>query len=282
MHPSSLANAVAATALFVAAAGAHAGAVHDALQFTTVLAANDDESTGLVDLGFNANFFGAIGTQAYVNNNGNMTFGAPLAAFTPFGIQNSPLPIIAPFFADVDTRGAGSGLTTYGTGTIGGRAVFGVSWVDVGYFPNASDKLNSFQLILTARDDTGTGNFDLQFNYDRIRWETGGANEGIDGLGGTSAAVGYSAGDLVNFFAFAGSYRPGSFLDSNSGTGLIHNSLNSDTLGQYNFQVRGGTVVPPMEPPIGPPIPAVPEPETYALILLGLATLGLVGRRRQA
>ena len=282
MQLTHLSRAVAATALLVAAGGAHALATHDASQFTTALAANDDESMGPVTLGFDFNFFGTTGNQAYVNNNGNITFGTPLATFTPFGIRDNTFPIIAPFFADVDTRGAGSGLTTYGTGTIGGRAAFGVNWIDVGYFSLASDKLNSFQLILTDRADTGAGNFDIQFNYDRILWETGDLSGGGNGFGGTSAAVGYTAGDALNFFEFAGSRVPGSFLDSSTSSGLIHNSLNSSTLGQYNFQVRGGTVVPPTEPPIEPPIPAIPEPETYALTLLGLATLGAVGRRRKA
>ena len=92
----------------------------------------------------------------------------------------------------------------------------------------------------------------------------------------------YTAGDQTNFFEFAGSRATGSFLDSNTSTGLVYTSLNSSALGQDNFQVRGGTVVPPTEPPLEPPIPAIPEPETYALMLLGLATLGAAGRRRKA
>src|SRR5205823_147329 len=79
------------------------------------LAANDDGSTGLVPLGFNADFFGTTYTSAYVNNNGNITFNQPLFAFTPFSLLTTATPIIAPFFADVDTRSGNP--VTYGTGT---------------------------------------------------------------------------------------------------------------------------------------------------------------------
>jgi len=42
-----------------------------------------------------------------------------LSQFTPNGLNTGVgQPIIAPYFADVDTRGAGSGLVTYGAGTV--------------------------------------------------------------------------------------------------------------------------------------------------------------------
>ncbi len=275
MQLTAIHRGIAAAAVALVTWGAQAAAIHDASQFTTQLARNDDLSTGLVALGFGINFYGTNTGNAFVNNNGNITFGSALGTFTPFGIQTNSFPIIAPFFADVDTRGAASSLTTYGTGSIGGRAVFGVNWIDVGYFNTQTDKLNSFQLILTDRSDTGAGNFDIQFNYDRILWETGSASNGVNGFGGTPAAAGYTAGDQVHFFEFAGSRSTLSFLDSNNNTGLIHNSLNSATLGQYNFQVREGTVV--------PPVLGIPEPQTYALMALGIAAVGCaVRRRRQA
>jgi hypothetical protein len=40
---------------------------------------------------------------------------AALSAFTPFGIAAIRQAIIAPFFADVDTRAAGSGIVRFGT-----------------------------------------------------------------------------------------------------------------------------------------------------------------------
>ena len=45
----------------------------------TPLAAVDDNSTGLVPIGFTINFFGTDYTDLFVNNNGNVTFDDPLA-----------------------------------------------------------------------------------------------------------------------------------------------------------------------------------------------------------
>jgi len=70
---------------------------------TNALAANDDGSTGLISLGVNINFLGENFSQAYLNNNGNITFDAPLSSFTPPDVALPSTAIIAPFFADVDT-----------------------------------------------------------------------------------------------------------------------------------------------------------------------------------
>ncbi|MBK8859057.1 MAG: hypothetical protein IPN11_15670 [Opitutaceae bacterium] len=101
------------------------------------LAANDDGSTGFVNFGLgDLNFFGTTYTGAYLNNNGNMTFSFAEGTYTPSAITGSTNnPMIASFFADVDTRATGSGLMQYGTGTFEGRAAFGQTWRNVGYFP---------------------------------------------------------------------------------------------------------------------------------------------------
>ena len=200
-----------------------------------------------VDLGFTVNFFGLSFSQLYINTNGNVTFDSPLAAYTPFNLTSTNRQIIAPFFADVDTRNSVSGTTTFGKGTFGGRSAFGVNWVNVGYYYQRADKRNSFQLILVDRSDTGTGNFDIIFNYDTIQWETGEATSsgGVDGLGGRAARAGYSNGTGVSGTALElrGSSTAGAFLDSNSSTGLIHGSLNSDILGRYVFFARNGQII---------------------------------------
>ena len=51
------------------------------------------------------NFYGQDFEHLWVNNNGNVTFDGPLGTYTPFGLDRHGRPIIAPFFADVDTRG---------------------------------------------------------------------------------------------------------------------------------------------------------------------------------
>ena len=69
-------------------------------------------------IGFNINFFGTEYSAVYVNNNGNLTFTEPLSEYTPQDLTTFGSPIIAPFFADVDTRGASSGVVNFGTGTL--------------------------------------------------------------------------------------------------------------------------------------------------------------------
>ncbi len=248
---------------------------------SNTLPANDDGSTGLVNLGFTANFFGTSYTSTYVNNNGNLTFTGPLATFTPFGLVGTNTPIIAAFFADVDTRGTGTSPVTYGTGTVNGRTAFGANYVNVGYFSAQSNKLNDFQLLLIDRADTGAGNFDIEFNYNKVQWETGGASGGVNGLGGTPAAVGYSnglSGAANRSFQLPGSLTSGALLDGGpSGTSLIANSLNSDgVLGRYTFNARNGAVV------VNPPTTAVPEPFTIVGTMIGGAAALRIRKRLKA
>jgi uncharacterized protein (TIGR03437 family) len=213
------------------------------------LAANDDDSTDAVPLGIGGtngiSFFGQTFTQVYVNNNGNLTFGNPLSDYTPNGLaQGVGLPMIAAFFADVDTTGAGSGLVQYGNATVNGFNAFVANYIDVGYFSSETDKLNSFQIVLLDRSDTGAGNFDIEFNYNQVLWETGDASGGTDGLGGTSAAVGYSNGlsgsDNI-YFQLPGSLVNGALINGGPDA-LVSHSLNSSVPGRYIFPVRQGAV----------------------------------------
>ncbi|HYI93486.1 MAG TPA: nidogen-like domain-containing protein [Bryobacteraceae bacterium] len=216
-----------------------------------------------VPIGFSFNFYGTVGNTLYVNTNGNVTFDAPLATFTPFGLDDAFRQIIAPFFADVDTRNPASGVVTFGNGTFEGKNAFGINWIDVGYFEENVDKTNAFQLLLVDRAETGAGNFDFIFNYDRVLFETGDASFGSDGLGGFSAHVGFSNGTGIpgESYSLFGSGVPGTFI--NSGTfPLVDNSLNSSVDGRYIFFVRGGNVV-----------TVVPEPGTYVMLLAGVGAL---------
>jgi len=213
------------------------------------LPGNDDGSTGTVPLNIGGasglNFFGQNFTNVYVNNNGNLTFRNSSGTFTPNGLATGVgQPIIAPFFADVDTRGFGSGLTMYGNATVNGFNAFVASWINVGYYGSHTNKLNSFQTVLIDRSDTGAGNFDIELNYDKIQWETGDASGGSNGLGGTSAVAGYSNGSDTNniFFQLPGSLVNGALLDGGPNS-LIANSLNSTVPGRYVFQVRNGAVM---------------------------------------
>jgi hypothetical protein len=270
---STLLAGIAASAVLSFSSAFGAGAVVPGFN-SSFLGANDDGSTELLSIGFSANFFGNTYTNLYANNNGNLTFNAPLGTFTPFNlIGDSGNPIIAPFFADVDTRGAGSDLLRYGAGTFDGKDAFGVTWaaVGVGYFGAHVDKLNKFQTILVDRSDTGAGNFDIYFNYDQIQWETGDASGGVGGFGGSSARAGFSSGAAINSFEIPGSGVNGALLDNNLSSGLIHGG-NTNVAGRYLFEVRNGSVTQPTN--------SVPDSGS-TVMLLGVALAGLAAVRRR-
>lgn len=223
------------------------------------LQATDDGSTASIPLGFAINFFGTTYSSVFVNNNGNVTFDDPLSSFTPFELPSTGRAIAAPFFADVDTSGSGSAIVTYGTDVVDGRPAFAANWVRVGYYNRHSDKLNSFQIVIIDRSDLGTGNFDFEFNYARLQWEAGDASGGENGLGGSSARVGYSggSGQPGTFFEFLGSGVPSSFLD---GTRLVRTNSNTTVRGRHLFRVRGGIVLAKQNDSIGIALPIEPPP----------------------
>ncbi|MHC4122571.1 MAG: nidogen-like domain-containing protein, partial [Planctomycetota bacterium] len=118
---------------------------------------------------------------------------------------------------------------------------FGVTWIDVGYYYTHVDKLNTFQLILIDRSDRAPDDFDIEFNYDKIEWETGDASGGENGYGGTSARAGFSngTGEPGTFYELEGSGVHGAFLDS-SPTGLIYRNHNSPITGRNTYRVESG------------------------------------------
>ncbi len=247
---------------------AQAGAIRHAAAFNQALGANDDGSSDREALGFQINFFGQSLSSLWVNNNGNVTFDGALDTYNPFPLLNSGRQILAPFFADVDTGGQGSGVVQFGQAMIDGRRAFGVNWIGVGYFNAQTDRLNSFQLIITDRSDIAAGDFDFEFNYDRIEWEAGDASGGVGGLGGDSARMGWSNGVDASYEQ-AGSAVNGAFVDGGP-FALAGGSLGSGVAGRYLFNVRNGQVEVPRQ---------LPEPATWALAACALLGAGAARRR---
>ncbi|HSH29079.1 MAG TPA: nidogen-like domain-containing protein [Thiohalobacter sp.] len=221
---------------------------------------NDDGFRGPILLGFNLDYFGSTYSSFYANNNGNISFGSGISAYTPDPLNTtSEAPSIAPYWADVDTRGAGSGVMHVRTMT--DQII--VTWDGVGYYSSHDDKLAYFQLVLRSSNylippDEGQ----IGFFFKTVDWETGDASGGSGGFGGTEATVGFGDGlAAVNTgeISLAGSQQPGI-------SNVVENNHYWFLLGE------GGT-------PEQPPVEAVPAPATLAL--MGIAALGMGAARRR-
>ncbi len=198
-----------------------------------ILPANDDDSTGIVPIGFPINFYFNTNTTLYVNNNGNVTFTSPQSAYSPQTLASLKIEVIAPFWADVDTRNPNSDVVTYGTNTVNGYPAFGVDWVNVGYYSMHADELLSCQMVIINRSDIAPGDFDLEFNYDKVQWQWGDVTVGVP------ARAGF-ANSSQGSYELPGSGINGAFMDTNTVTGLIYNSLNTSVPGRYVFRFRDG------------------------------------------
>ena len=163
----------------------------------TDFAANDDGSIGPISLGFNFNLYGTNYTQCYINNNGNITFSAAAGDFTSTGFP-STTPMIAPFWADVNSLVSGSATVKYKVSS--GKII--VTWPGVAYYGSTATPvlLNTFQVILTDGTDAsiGLGN-NVAFYYGDMQWTTGTASGGTAGFGGTGATVGVNKGDGTSY-----------------------------------------------------------------------------------
>jgi hypothetical protein len=217
---------------------------------------NDDGFSGPVPLGFTVPFFGNNYSSLFINNNGNVSFNAGIAAFTPSGPQGATQPIISPFFADVDTRDLASGVVHVRT-DIPNQII--VTWDAVGYFSAHGDKLNSFQLVLRGPDYViPAGEGAIGFFYKGMQWETGDASGGSGGFGGTPAAVGFGDG-LSNGEVLQGSIQNG-----------IAAVVNDEHLWfDPNLEPVSGTLEP------------TPEPMTLVLFGTTAAGLGLARWKRR-
>ena len=206
---------------------------------------NDDGFSGPINLGFTLNFFGTPYTQFFANNNGNISFGAGISSYIPTGPTGATSPVISPYFADVDTRGALSGVLHLRT-DIANEVI--LSWDQVGYFNSHDSALDSFQLVVRGPNySVPNGEGTIGFFYKNMPW--------ISTDTSTTAAVGFGDG--------AGHSEV--LQGSNTST------INSALANHYVWFDQNLVVVPP----------PVPEPETYALMMAGLAALGAVARRRK-
>lgn len=199
-----------------------------------------DDGFTLVNLPFNFCFFNSPQQTLYINTNGNVSFGSPYSNFSGSGFPNSSFSMVAPFWADVDTRGTNN--------ISGGKILYKVtsshiivSWMNVGYYNKETDKKNTFQVILTNGNDPILPNGkNVSFRYKQMEWTTGNASQGTNGFGGVPATVGANKGDNVSYITFGRFNKPGYQYDGpvgqNDGVSwLSHRSFNFNSCASSNL-----------------------------------------------
>ncbi|MFN3875614.1 MAG: nidogen-like domain-containing protein, partial [Flavobacteriales bacterium] len=192
----------------------------------------DDGSHGPVSLPFAFQLYGSLFNQAYININGNLSFGQPYATFSPAGFPVNNFPMVAPFWADVDLRGPGANnnIVRY---KVTPTALY-VNWINVGYYSMQVDKLNSFQVIITnGTDPIAPNGANVSFCYRDMQWTTGAAScAGVNsctyggvtygcGIGGgigpgfcgAPANVGANRGNGIHYMQFGRFDHPGTDYD---------------------------------------------------------------------
>lgn len=100
------------------------------------LARHDDDYSAVRPLGFTINFYGKTYSNCYVNNNGTISFTGAVPAWVAKPLIEMHAPLIAPFWADVDTRLPDdpniepSDVVRYSAGseTANGRPAFGATY----------------------------------------------------------------------------------------------------------------------------------------------------------
>ena len=203
---------------------------------TGVLEYNDDGSSSPIDITAafpnGLEFFGQRYRQMYVNTNGSISFGGPLGLYTPEAFPVANRPMIAAYWGDADTRGAGRPTRNgvYWAQTPGQVVI---TWFNVGYFNSHNDRLNSFQMVLTHKPSDDAGRWTCEFRYNRLEWTTGDASGGGQGLGGTPAQAGFDAGNSRDFLMLPGSRTP-----------RVLNLLNTSNVGHpgvWRFDILRGT-----------------------------------------
>jgi gliding motility-associated-like protein len=171
---------------------------------------NDDGSTAQINIPFNFCFYGQTMNSCFINNNGNISFGTAYGTFTANAFPDPNFIMIAPFWADVDTRNTASGLVYYKITS----TYMIVRWQTVGYYSMHADKLNDFQLIITDGSDPilPAGN-NVNFCYGDMQWTTGDASSGVGGFGGSPATVGVNRGNGIDFIQIGQFDAPGTAYD---------------------------------------------------------------------
>ncbi|MCB0794001.1 MAG: gliding motility-associated C-terminal domain-containing protein [Flavobacteriales bacterium] len=173
---------------------------------------DDDGSFGPITLPFQFYLYGQFWNTAYININGNVSFGTWYTTFSSTGFPINDFTMVAPFWADVDLGGPGAGnnIVQY---KVTPTALY-VNWTNVGYYNEMTDKVNTFQLVITDGSDPVVPNgANVSFCYQDMQWTTGSASQGTNGFGGTPASVGANHGNGIDYLQFGRFDQPGVAYD---------------------------------------------------------------------
>ncbi len=227
---------------------------------------NDDDHTVQLPLNFNFDLYGSTYNAVFINNNGNLSFLSGYCTFTSTGFPVADTPMIAPFWADVDTRNAISGAVYYKQGP----NYLAVAWDHVGYFDEHADLQNTFQVIISdgTFEPMGLGN-NVCFCYGDMNWTTGDASGGVGGYGGSPATVGANKGDGVAYFLIGQFDHPGTDYNGPGGppSGVMY-------LSGRNFCFNTGAET--NQPPLAINFP----PQDSVCVMVGATlqlTVGFIG-----
>lgn len=122
--------------------------------------------------------------RLYVSTNGTISIGRAFTDYPTSDDAPPPVPVLAPFWADVDTRLDGESPESGAIWVDMTDSVVTVTWDRVGVFRRNAEMTNTFQLQIVKRGD---GDADILFRYESITWDTGtapmdaGARAGIFG-----------------------------------------------------------------------------------------------------
>ena len=207
---------------------------------------NDDWSTAPINLAFNYCLYGQQFNTLHLNNNGNISFGVPYSIFSAVPFPSTQYIMVAPFWADVDTRAPLSGLV-YWKQT---ATYLVVQWDNVGYYGIHDNWLNTFQLIITDGNDPILPYGNTSFCYKDMQWTTGDASGGVNGFGGTPATVGANLGDGINYLQFGLFDQAGLAYDGPGGLNDGVSWLDNQNL-IFNACASGGNNIAPVPSGIG-------------------------------
>lgn len=161
---------------------------------------NVDYSTEPIPMGFDFEMYGETFSSFYLNSKGSISFDDYTIDWTPeeFPITTEAVYQVAGFWADADYRL--SGEVYY---KITENEVF-INFIDVGYYNQGADLLNSYQIVITSADsDYLTGDANTQMCYLDMNWAHGDVGGSGGCCGDSPATVGMdAAGDSGPYLQF--------------------------------------------------------------------------------